>query len=100
VPYTFQTLTTENKDTASHGIGRFHRWTGALRPGGAGLPLTNGRPSPLNVWQLSQDDYSDCDSSAMVSITIVTDAWLPGRACHYAPIPLNVLNDTYDHSCY
>ena len=38
MPYTFQTLTTENKDTASHGIGRFHRWTGMIRPG-AGLAL-------------------------------------------------------------
>lgn len=31
VNYTFQTVTTENKDTASHGIGRFHRWTGMIR---------------------------------------------------------------------
>jgi hypothetical protein len=31
VNYTFQTLTTEPKDTAAHGIGRNHRWTGMIR---------------------------------------------------------------------
>jgi len=31
VNYTFQTLTNEPKDTAAHGIGRAHRWTGLIR---------------------------------------------------------------------
>ena len=31
VNYTFQTVTTEPKDTAAHGIGRNHRWTGMIR---------------------------------------------------------------------
>ena len=31
VNYTFQTLTTEPKDTSAHGIGRNHRWTGMIR---------------------------------------------------------------------
>lgn len=31
VNYTFQTRTTEPKDTSAHGIGRNHRWTGMVR---------------------------------------------------------------------